>query len=49
MTPIPRARSTGDVMSAIYACAAEMLPLANPEITRATNKTPYEGANANKA
>src|SRR5437773_3738354 len=49
MTPIPRARSTGDVMSAIYACAAEMLPLANPEITRATNKTAYEGANANKA
>jgi len=34
-------------MSATYACAAEMLPLAKPEITRATNSTTYEGANAN--
>jgi len=48
MRPMPRARSAGDVMSAMYACAAEMLPLANPEITRATNKTAYDGANANK-
>ena len=45
--PMPRERSAGDVMSAMYAWAAEMLPPAKPETTRDRNSTQYEPANAN--
>ena len=34
-------------MSAMYACAAEMLPPAKPEIRRAKSSSGYEPANAN--
>ena len=37
---IPRERSSALVMSATYACAAEMLPPANPDTSRATSSTP---------
>ena len=45
--PIPRERSAGVVMSATYACAAEMLPPANPETTREMKSTQYDPAKAN--
>ena len=47
ITPIPRERSVGEVMSAMYACATEMLPPANPETIRATNNNGYEWDSAN--
>ena len=47
MIPMPRERSAGVVMSAMYACAAEIFPPANPETTRDRNRTQYDPANAN--
>jgi len=47
ITPMPRDRSLGAVMSATYAWAAEMLPPANPDTTRARNSRGYECAAAN--
>ncbi len=47
MRPMPRARSSGRVTSATYACAVEMLPPLAPSMTRDRKSSGSEWAKAN--